>query len=72
MIRLLLLLVFGGWFAYFAVRAVIAAGMIVLDMGQGGHNAENIMGAMLGSMVLCFLFAWLFKRAYRMKPPAQP
>ena len=72
MIRIVLMVIFGGWFAYFAVRAVIAAVMIVLDMGQGGHNAETIAGAMLGSMVLCFLFAWLFKRAYTMKPPAKP
>jgi hypothetical protein len=67
MLRILLIIVFGLFFAMAALKTIGAIIALIVNLSNGGNQAPEILGALTASIVLSLLFGWLFKKVYFQK-----
>ena len=68
MLRILLIVIFGLFFAMAALKTIGATIALIVNLSNGGNQAPEILGALTASIVLALVFGWLLKKVYFQKP----
>ena len=70
MLRILLLVIVGVFFAKSSLMAIVAAIVLVLDLRKDGAHAPEILATLSSSIVVSLALGWLLRKLYFHKTKA--
>ena len=69
MLRILLLVIVGLFGAMAALRAIAAGILLIGDLRKEGAHAPEMLGLLVGSIVIALLCGWLWRKLYSNRNP---